>query len=242
MLKSEFERRGVPVELYTIKRIERRNLPLSRETFIAGDMDAMHGAMKQLEISIPAPNDYPDSLVPFLHRRVWKSTLRDAEQKVYQEGLPGIFVKPAARRKNFTGTVLGFSGDSVDIGSASRRQEVWCSEVVKWKSEFRVYVIDAEVVGVDHYGGDESSSLDMGTVKQALLTYRQSGEAPSAYGIDFGVLETGQTALVEANDGYALGAYKIPAKPYTDLLIRRWEELLEKQGQCRLFSSSRQTV
>lgn len=57
MLKSEFERRGTPVVLYTLKRIQRRNLPLSSDTFIAGDMDAMHGAMSQLGTDIPAPNE-----------------------------------------------------------------------------------------------------------------------------------------------------------------------------------------
>lgn len=238
MLKSEFERRGVPVELYTIKKIQRRNLPLSTETFIAGDMDAMHGAMKQLDIDIPEPNDYPDSLTPFLHRRVWKSTLWEAERKVYEEGCPPMFIKPSAKRKSFTGTVLGFSRDSLRIGSASRRQEVWCSEVVKWKSEFRVYVIDEEVVGVDHYDGDHDTPLDMSTVKQALLAYRTSGTAPSAYGIDFGVLETGQTALVEANDGYALGAYTIAAEPYTNLLVRRWQELLSISGAAKKMGST----
>lgn len=57
MLKEEFERRGTAVVLYTLKRIQRRNLPLSLDSFIAGDMDAMHGAMSQLKIDIPAPND-----------------------------------------------------------------------------------------------------------------------------------------------------------------------------------------
>src|SRR4051812_15559404 len=83
MLKQEFERRGIPVELYTFKRIQRRNLPLSSETFIAGDMDAMHGAMNQLNIDIPVPNDYPYSLTPFLRRRVWKSTLGEVEQRAF---------------------------------------------------------------------------------------------------------------------------------------------------------------
>jgi hypothetical protein len=63
-------------------------------------------------------------------------------------------------------------------------------------------------------------------VKAALRDHRASGIAPSAYGIDFGVLSTGQTALVEANDGYALGAYEIAEEPYTDLLFTRWKELL----------------
>ena len=80
---------------------------------------------------------------------------------------------------------------------------------------------------MDHYAGDPDEVVDLGTVQRALAAYRESGDAPSAYGIDFGVLKTGETALVEANDGYALGAYEIAAKPYTDLLVRRWHELLQ---------------
>lgn len=232
LLKSEFERRGIPVELYTIKQIQRRRLPLSEDTFIAGDMDAMHGAMAQLEIPIPAPNDYPRSLAPFLHRRIWKSTLGEVARSVFEGFGPPVFVKPSARRKNFTGRVLGLPSGFTQIGAVSRRQKVWCSEVVSWISEFRIYVIDDEIVGVDHYAGDKAAHLDMRTVADALSAYRASGEAPSAYGIDFGVLETGECALVEANDGYALGAYEIAAKPYTDLLIRRWQELLRTKGSA----------
>jgi hypothetical protein len=226
MLKSEFERRGVPIELYTIKRIQRRNLPLSSDVFVAGDMDAMHGAMDQLKIDTPAPDDYPESLVPFLHRRIWKETLGEVERRISGEGWRPVFVKPSTRRKNFTGRVFGSPGDFMYVGAVSRRQEVWCSEVAEWRSEYRVYVIDDQIVGVDHYAGDPEVPLDIDTVRGALLAYRGSGQAPSAYGIDFGVLGTGETALVEANDGYALGAYKVAAKPYADLLIRRWQELL----------------
>jgi hypothetical protein len=230
MLKSEFERRGVPVELYTMKRIQRRNLPLSAEVFIAGDMDAMHGAMSQLKIDIPAPDDYPESLIPFLHRRVWRTTLDEVERGVSDMEGPPIFMKPSARRKSFTGRVFSSSGDFAYVGRVSRRQEVWCSEVVTWRSEYRVYVIDDEIVGIDHYSGEPGVALDLNVVRAALAAYRYSGRAPSAYGIDFGVLVTGQTALVEANDGYALGAYTIAAQAYTDLLIRRWRELLTRSS------------
>jgi hypothetical protein len=232
LLKAELERREIPVELYTLKRIQRRSLPLSAESFVSGDMDAMHGAMAQLEIAVPPPNDYPASLAPYLHRRIWKSTLGEVERRVFEYSGQPVFVKPAERRKSFTGRVVGPSSGDAPIGAVSRRQEVWCSEVVDWISEYRVYVIDDEIVGVDHYAGDPGVSLDMGKVAEALSAYRKSGEAPSAYGIDFGVLHNGESALVEANDGYALGAYEIAAKPYTDLLIRRWQELLQGRKPC----------
>jgi len=226
LVKSEFERRGIPISLYTMKNILRRNLPLSSNTFIAGDLDAMHGAMKQLKIQVPQPNDYPRSLEPFLHRRVWKSTLGAVEQDILSNTSDPVFVKPAQRQKNFTGRVFSSMDDLWYIGDVSRRQEVWCSDVVRWLSEFRVYVIDDDIVGIDHYAGDAEAALDQGVIESAVVAYRNNGDAPTAYGIDFGLLDTGETALVEVNDGYSLGAYSIAARPYTDLLVRRWAELL----------------
>src|SRR5215470_11746634 len=66
---------GIPIALYTIKRIQRRQLPLTLRSFICGDMDCMHGAMKQLGIPIPSPVYFPRSLVGYLHRAVWQDTV-----------------------------------------------------------------------------------------------------------------------------------------------------------------------
>ena len=228
LLRGEFERRGIPVSLYTAKRIQRRQLPLSCDTFIAGDMDAMHGAMRQLKIEIPVPNDYPRSLSPFMYRNVWTSTLGAVERQILESGSQPIFAKPADRCKGFTGRAFASIEDFREIGPVSRRQKVWCSNVVIWSSEYRIYVVGEEIVAVDQYAGDPSVALDSATVHAAVAAFRASGEASSAYGIDFGVLTTGQTALVEANDGYALGAYQISASAYTDLLLTRWNELVSK--------------
>ena len=121
-----------------------------------------------------------------------------------------------------------FPWTTSEIGSVGRSQEVWCSDVVTWSSEYRVYVIGAHIISIDLYAGDPKVVLDSAIVDAALAAFRASGEAPSAYGIDFGVLTTGQTALVEANDGYALGAYQISAGAYTDLLLTRWNELISR--------------
>ncbi|MFN7976011.1 MAG: ATP-grasp domain-containing protein [Acidobacteriota bacterium] len=53
-----------------------------------------------------------------------------------------------------------------------------------------------------------------------------AGRARAGYGIDFGVLADGRTALVEMNDGYGLGSYALDPDLYTDLLVARWEELM----------------
>ncbi len=228
LIQSECQRLEIPVTLYTVKRIHRRQLPLTTDTFISGDMDAMHGAMRQLGIDIPEPLDYPDVLQPYLKRRVWKARLNEVEDALEQGNLDSIFIKPANRQKLFTGQVVNEARDLQRISGVTRQEEIWCSEVVQWKSEYRVYVVRNAVVFIDCYAGNTQITLDRSVVHAAVLKYAESKDAPAGYAMDFGVLKSGETAIVEVNDGYALGAYKIDAKNYSDLIFSRWEELLKK--------------
>jgi hypothetical protein len=230
MLESELVRDhcvhvGIPVQLYTLKRIHRRQLALTRRSFVFGDMDCTHGAMRQLQIPIPDPSYYPSSLTQHLHRRVWLDTLASVRTRIDDGGAP-LFAKPASRSKVFTGRVFSHPSDFYHTGSTSSRERVWCSDVVSWRSEYRVYAVGTEIVWIDHYAGDAAVQLDLDTVSRAISEYVQSNEAPAAFGIDFGVLGSGETALVEANDGYSLGAYRIESAPYARVVFARWQQLL----------------
>jgi hypothetical protein len=228
LIQAECKRLGIPVSLYTVKRIQRRQLPLTQKTFVSGDMDAMYGAMKQLGIEIPKPLDYPEPLQPYLMRKVWKATLREVETAFEQGSTAETFIKPANRQKLFTGYVVQDDRGLQKIGSVSRNQEVWCSEVVFWKSEYRVYIVQGDIVSIDHYAGDAKKPVNKKFVEEAVFVYEKSGEAPAGYAIDFGILENEETAIVEVNDGYALGAYdEINSQNYANLLFKRWAELTE---------------
>ena len=56
---------------------------MSRVTFEQGaklrrvnkNLDNPAKALKQLGVPVPVANSYPSSLAPFLHRRIWRSTL-----------------------------------------------------------------------------------------------------------------------------------------------------------------------
>jgi hypothetical protein len=73
LVVEELKHRGIPIEFYTEKRIRRRQLPLDLESLVVGDMPCIVGALQQLSIPEPAPNDYPTSLNEFLYRRIWRS-------------------------------------------------------------------------------------------------------------------------------------------------------------------------
>ncbi len=217
------QQRGMETQLYLAKQIQRRQLPITRDCFICGDMDSMHGAMRMLGIEPPLVDDFPPALQPFFHRRVWRSSIPQLENRL--EAGEEVFAKPAGRRKHFTGRVFSSPNDLYHLSGVSRQEQLWCSEVVSWLAEYRVYVIHHQSMAVAHYSGDARLALDMDVVRSALEAYATT--APAGYGIDFGILDSGQTALVEANDGYALGAYQVDSETYADLLFTRWSQLLE---------------
>jgi hypothetical protein len=220
------QERGIPAELFTAKRLERRQLPLDRETLVAGDVPSVLGALAQLGLEPPSTNDYPRSLEPFLHRRLWTSTVRRLTAGIEDSSSPPVFAKPQGRKKRFTGHVFGTQEDLLYLQRASLNTPILCSEVVRWRSEYRVFVIRGRIVGIRHYAGDAAIRVDEAEVERAVRALEEAGEGTAAYGVDFGVLETGQTALVEWNDGFALGSYGLDRSLYTELTLTRWAELM----------------
>ena len=226
MVVDELSRRGVPFTLYTIKKINRRQLPLSLRSLVVGDVDCMHGAMKQLGITIPKVDSYPQAIHHHLHRRVWTSTLGQEAAKFAQGSEKPQFIKPRNQLKRFTGLVVETDKDFFSISSVSFHEPIYCSDIVEFVSEYRVYVVDTKICAIDHYKGNQDIPIDLKVVQDAVTCLSQSNNDLGSYGIDFGVLSTGKTALVEMNEGFALGAYDVAARVYTDLLITRWQKLV----------------
>lgn len=224
-LAEELRRRGVPVDLFTEKRLIRRTLALAPDTLVAGYVPSVLGALHQLGVPAPEPDDYPACLRPLLHRRIWESTVGAVEAAEERGHLDGVFVKPKGRVKQFTGFVVESRADFHRFGNVSRRQPVYCSEVVRWVSEHRVFVIDGRIVGARSYDGDAAVAPDAAVIADAVAALVAAGSAVAAFGVDFGVLASGATALVEMNDGFSLGSYGLDDALYTDLVVARWCEL-----------------
>ena len=189
-------------------------------------------ALRQMEIAPPVPNDYPQSLRPWLRRRVWTTTVASVAAHLQDGVRAPFFAKPLGRHKRFTGHVFTSWDDLRALRGASDATEVVCSEIVDWKSEYRVYVVRGRIVGVKHYKGDPNVPVDRQQVDDAVAQFEAAGEATAGYGIDFGVLADGRTALVEVNDGYALGSYGLDDDLYTDLIVARWCQLAQRQPQA----------
>lgn len=227
-VKNVLESRGADCEFFTIKKLHRNQIRFNKETLIVGDHSSMLYTFKRLGIS-SFTSSYPQSLRPYLKRTVWETTVKKLMMQNHEESL-NIFVKPKSKIKLFTGFVINSQHDLLRLESFSKETALFCSSVVEWLSEFRVFVNQSEIVGIKNYSGNENLQFDMDMVKTAIKDFENSDERTDAYGIDFGILSSGETALVEWNDGYALGSYGLDKEIYTDLILSRWEEILQESN------------
>lgn len=103
---------------------------------------------------------------------------------------------------------------------------VWCSEKVNFISEWRLWVLRGEIIGLTPYAGRWDVFPDQNVLKAAAGAYRHS---PAAYALDFGVTDKGKTLLVEASDGLALRSFGLDPVKYVRFLAARWQELTGRE-------------
>ena len=74
-LLEELPRRGIEATTFTLKQLSRRRLGLAPDVLVAGGMEAVRGALKQLGRTGTELPTYPLSLRDRLGRTVWEATL-----------------------------------------------------------------------------------------------------------------------------------------------------------------------
>ncbi len=211
-----FRTLGYEVKTFVLGDLE--TLPLSPNAIVVGNIGTVWRALEKLGVPQPPYLLTPKCLKPFLGRDEWVSTLGEVRSLAQ---VP-IFIKPLERGKTFTGHVVGAFRDLIEIAPLPDNLPVLAQTPVEFSSEWRVFVLKGEVLGVGHYHGDPLLFPDSSVIRTMLGAYTVS---PAAYALDAGITRNGQTLLVELNDGYALGAYGLPSHHYVRLLEARWDEL-----------------
>lgn len=191
------------------------------EALVCGFIEDVYKALDKLKLPRPPSIDYPEELKDFYGRKIWEGSLDEIQDKgLYAE--PGVFVKPRDRQKLFTGFIWkGTRSCRLFLAPYPKTTLVFFAEPVVFESEYRCYVLEGKILDVKHYRGDWSRAPARDVVEAAVKAYQPY----RAYAIDFGVLDSGKTVVVEVNDAFALGNYGLHARAYARLIEARWEEL-----------------
>ena len=105
--------------------------------------------------------------------------------------------------------------------------------MVEFVAEWRCYVVDGAVVAIAQYEPDFDDAVWMPPAMsdiEPLVSAAWAACGRAAISVDVGVLPSGDLALVELNDGYALGSYHIPDDAYFRVLWTRWQQLTATEG------------
>lgn len=197
------------------------------DDLIVGGVSIIRRKLQEYGVQIDE-YDYPEQLGGILGRKIWSDTLGSILSK--KSEWP-VFVKPV-KDKAFLGFVLRSENDVPRLREATLEEPVLCSEIVNFNTEWRAFVRYGNVWDVRPYKGDWHYHYDPAVLEQAVAAYT---DAPAGYAMDIGVTESGQTLLVEINDGYALGCYGADPIQYAKLLSARWCELVGIHDECDVY-------
>lgn len=210
-----FEQRGA--EALPFDPCEVDSLTWDKGEPVVGGVEVTERILAKLGCSYRLPS-YPESLRPFLHRKVEATTVREFRASFKEP----LFLKPLYDTKEFTGFVCANAQDR-RLQPVADDCAIITAEVVGFLSEYRVYVLNGKILNVCRYQGSVDHQPSIPSVRQMIATF--SG-APLAYSLDVGVLSNGETALVEVNDALNLGNYGLAPSYHAKMIAARWYEVV----------------
>ena len=196
---------------------------LLRSDIIVGWIGNVKKGLINLGIEPPKELDYPESLRKYLGRKVWLDKMNRIATA--HDEWP-VFVKPVAG-KQFVGKLVKGVGDMIGMGEQGVDRDIWCSDPMDFKSEWRTFVRYGQMLDSRCYKGDFRVSPDWSVVEEAIKAYT---DQPASFTMDVGpVLQedgTYKTCIVEVNDGYAMGGYGLFPTQYAKMISARWCEMV----------------
>lgn len=219
LLKSYLKSINEPYEVVFKKDIERNKIKVTKDDVADGTIQFIYDILKKSNKQIPVIDSYPQELNKFLYRTVVKTKLFQVS-----DSFTG-FIKPAEDLKKWTGFVINNISEFYYIRQHNRNTIVYISSIVNFVTEWRFYVINKQIAARGNYDGDKNIFCDENVVQEAITLLENT---PSAFCIDFGVLDTGKTALVEYNDAFSVGWYlDDQIDVYFELIKTRFQELMQ---------------
>jgi hypothetical protein len=159
----------------------------------------------------PAPRNVPDQLITYAGRLIFDgSHLTTRYQKCFAKS---------------NDTIKGFS-DFVDPGDVLPAGNYQFSSEIEMDSEWRCFVYQNDLVGLQNYSGDFTLFPDVSKIKEMI---RDFSGAPVAYTLDVCVNGQG-TFVVEVHDFFSCGLYGFADLRILPHMFARWFDEFIKEG------------
>jgi hypothetical protein len=171
------------------------NTPVGKIDFVLSYLLKYYGL-------IPVPQNIPIELMKeeWAGRHVFYGTEKDIIGKK--------FVKCRDKFKGFT--------EICDTAPEGRYQ---ISDVIDIQSEWRTFVFEGKMVGLQNYGGKFDLFPDVYRIKSMIKAFEN---APVAYTLDVGITDKNETVVIEVHDFFSCGLYGFDDHRYLPYMFHRW--------------------
>ena len=193
------------------------------EMIVRGGVGTIRQLLERAGRPAPPNIDLPSSLSKWIGRRHWPSTMGKIRSAVDSPEFQPVHIKPLNWHKLFKGTVVKAFRDLIPSASVSADEPVLVQELVEFVSEWRAFILRDKILNISNYRGNPLAFPDADAVSAAVAAFE---DRPIAFGMDWGITSTGQTLLVEVNDGFSLGNYGLRGPEYTAIIEARWRQLM----------------
>lgn len=147
----------------------------------------------------PKPRNVPEELFKFAGRNILNGTEKDI--------IGEKFVKSNDKIKVFT-----------EICKKAPAGNYQISDIIDIQSEWRGFVYQGELVGLQNYLGEFDIFPDVACIRQMILEYKS---APVSYTLDVGI-SNGNTVIIEVHDFFSCGLYGFHDYKLLPFMFSRW--------------------
>lgn len=131
------------------------------------------------------------------------------KNEIPREG--GCFLKYASKLKSFTytGEISRLFKD-VDSSSVLKDGKYVISERVELLSEYRCFILNDDIKGIQFYEGDCTVTLgqnDIALIKEMIMDYAKNERRPKAYTLDVAITKDRGVILLECHNHSSVGLY-----------------------------------
>lgn len=182
---------------------KQKYVPVGSIDFVIEYLNRMYGLN-------PKPINVPEALFDRAKRRIWNGTEKDLKGK--------LFVKSNDYFKGTCGIFNEKEPINLPIGNYQ------FSDVISIASEWRVFVYNGKVVGLQNYAGDFDLFPEMWKIKQMVYEYHANGKPPIAYTLDIGINRNYErdTFVIEVHDFFSCGLYGFADHKVLPYMFYKW--------------------
>jgi hypothetical protein len=224
-----FWERGYEVELFSLAdlctgNMDRELKSAAEDTLLFAIPEVMRMALRRLDKQEPPLFELPDCLMPWIGRFTWETTLGQVREQVDSEiSFNPFHIRPLDSKRIFKGTIVYGLRDLIPSASLADETPVLAQQKVEFASEWRALVFRDKVIHLARTKGDVLRYPDRETMLAAISSFTNR---PIVYGMDWGITPSGQTQLIEVNDGIAAGNLGMHGQAYVAMIEAKWREWL----------------